>query len=127
MTQTLANDLIDLRGLKAARDALKEEYDEADKRFRKKQEQVLNRMELEETESQKVDGTLFVPTETVYGQVQDRAAFLEWAQDNDEELFERKERAQLVNQLVREKLDNGEALPPGITFYVRKYIGQRAG
>lgn len=127
MTQTLANDLIDLRGLKAARDALKEEYDAADKRFRKKQEQVLNRMELEETESQKVDGTLFVPTSTVYGQVQDRAAFIEWAKDNDEELFEPKERAQLLNQLVREKLDNGEPLPDGVTFYVRKFIGQRAG
>lgn len=124
---TLANDLIDLRGLKTARDELAEEYDKADKAFRAKEASVLNRMESEQTESQRVDGTLFIPTKTVYGQVQDRAAFLEWAQDNDEELFERTERKKLVNQLVREKLDNGEELPPGIGFYVRKYVGQRAG
>lgn len=124
---TLADDLIDLRGLKAARDALKAEYTEADKAFRLKQDKVLNRMEVEQTESQRVDGTLFVPTETVYGQVQDREAFIKWAEENDEQLFEPKERAQLLNQLVREKLDNGEELPPGVGFYVKKYIGQRAG
>lgn len=127
MTQTLADDLIDLRGLKAARDALNAEYKEADRRFREKQDKVLNRMEVEQTESQRVDGTLFVPTETVYGQVQDREAFIAWAEQNDEELFERKERAQLLNQLVREKIDNGEPLPDGVSFYVKKYIGQRAG
>jgi len=74
----------------------------------------------------KIDGINFVPSETVYANVQDRAAFVEWARTHDEELVEDRERKALLNQLVRERLDNGEPMPPGIGFYVRETIAQRS-
>jgi hypothetical protein len=33
----------------------------------------------------------------------------------------------LLNEVVREKLDNGEQLPDGLGFYVKQYVSQRAG
>ena len=33
----------------------------------------------------------------------------------------------LLNQLVRERLDNGEPLPPGIGYYTKEFISVRGG
>ena len=37
------------------------------------------------------------------------------------------QRKALVNELIRDHLDNGAELPPGLGFYVREYISQRVG
>ena len=86
----------------------------------------MQRLEQDGVDSIRVDGVLFVPAETTYGTIQDRSAFIEWAKENAPEMFEEKERSGLVNELVRERLDNGEPLPPGVGFYVREYVSQRA-
>ena len=114
------------RQLKLARDEAQAQFKSLDAQYKKLQEDIIEDMEHEGVDSMKVDGINFVPAETQYGQVQDRQAFVEWAKENDEELIEYKERGQLVNELVRERLDNGEELPPGLTFYVRQYVGQRS-
>jgi hypothetical protein len=85
------------------------------------------RMQSEGVESIKHEGTLFVPVETIYGQVQDRAEFVAWAEEEMPELLEVKERKSLVNELIRERLDTGEVLPAGLGYYVKQYVSQRSG
>jgi hypothetical protein len=123
---TLNQDLKKLRKLKLVKERTTESDKQAKKEFDQFQLQVYQRMEQEDVQGHRTGDVLFTPTETPYAQVQDRAAFLAWAQDNDEQLFEPKERKELINQLVREKLDNSEPLPPGLGFYIKQYISQRA-
>jgi len=122
---TLTDELHELRDLKAARDDAKEAFEDAEATFKDKQRALLERMDDEGCESQRVDGTTFTPVKQQYGTVQDREAFVEWAEANDPELIERKERGSLLNQLVRERLDNGQGLPEGVGFYTREYISMR--
>jgi hypothetical protein len=115
-----------LRDLKERRDALKGDYEDADKEFKAAEFELLERMEAEDCDGIKVGGTNFVPTETVYAQIQDRSEFIEWAEVQNDELIEPRERKALLNQFVREQLDNGKPLPPGLNFYVRRVVSQRA-
>lgn len=87
------------------------------------QARVWARMEQEEVESIKVSGRTFVrraPTE--YHSMQDEAVFVEWALENDPSLVSYKGNRRLLNQLVRERIDNGEELPPGLGFYTREIV-----
>lgn len=127
MTTLITEDAKSVRELKIERDKAKEAYDELDKAYQKLQFELIERMKSEECDSLKVDGTLFVPAQTIYGQVQDRSEFIKWAQENDDELIEYKERKALVNARVREAMDNDETLPPGLGFYVKEYLSLRAG
>lgn len=123
----ITDELKNLRELRLHRDKCKELYEQADKEFKKQQARVIDLMETEGMESAKVDGVLFSRVGTIFGYVNNRQKFIEWAAEYDEELFEPKERAQLVNEIVRERVLNNEELPPGVSFYVREYISQRAG
>lgn len=123
---TLTQELTGLRALKAKRDKAKREFEDLDLEFKQRQFRAMERMRSEGVESMKVEGTLFVPTETVYAQIQDRQEFVAWAEENDTELIEPKERKEILSQMVRQRLDDGEPLPPGVGFYVREYISQRA-
>jgi hypothetical protein len=77
--------------------------------------------------SVKIKGVVYIPNRTDYAAVQDRDAFIEWAKENDAGLIEVAHREGLLNQLVRERLDNGEPLPPGIGFYTKEFISIRGG
>lgn len=67
----------------------------------------------------------FVAGETVMGYIQDEDAFVEWARAQDETYFEDKPRKALINQLVRECLDNNEPLPPGLGAYGQRRVSVR--
>lgn len=125
---TVQQDLRELRKLKADRDKKKEAFSAAEDKFKRKQYEVYARMEAEgigSTTDTRL-GIQFVPAETVYATIQDRSEFVDWAKANDVELVKEDAREDLLNQLVRERLDNGEPLPPGVGFRVRQYISQRA-
>ena len=77
--------------------------------------------------SLKIRGVVYIPNRTDYAVVQDRTAFVQWAKDNDTGLIEEATREGLLNQLVRERLDNGEPLPPGIGYYTKEFISVRGG
>lgn len=122
--KTLGEELAELRDEKIA-------YREADKEAKRlkkihdtHQYRIIERMERERCKSYSDGDTLFVSASTTMANVQDREAFVAWAKEHDEALLDPlpKERGELLNQLVRERLDNGEPLPPGIGFYVREYI-----
>jgi uncharacterized protein with LGFP repeats len=82
-------------------------------------------MEAEDAQSHKASGTTFSPVKKQYATVQDRAEFVRWAQENEPDLIQYKERGAELNSLVRQRLDDGEVLPPGVGFYDREYISQR--
>ncbi len=124
---TLAQDAADLRVLKRQAESLDAQTKEAKVLAQTAELALFERMASEKVDGIKYDGTNFVPVETSYGQVQDRSEFVAWAEDEMPELLETKERKALVNELVRERLDNGETLPPGLGFYVKQYVSQRAG
>lgn len=126
MPLSLNEDAAALRAMKLARDESKAEYESLDSQFKKAQTALLERMDTEKCEGTKVDGISFIPTKTVYGQIQDRQAFVEWAQENEPELLEPKERKELINEKVRQLLDDGEPFPPGLNFRTQEYISQRA-
>lgn len=99
---------------------------DAKEAFEDMQRRCLERMEEEDTESTKAYGTTFTPVRKVYATIQDRAAFVEWAKDNDEELIEDKERKTELDRVVRTAIDDGQELPPGVGFYEKAFISQRA-
>lgn len=124
-TTTLVQDAAVLRDLKQAAAELDARAKEAKQEAQRAELEFFARMDEEGVESIKYDGTLFVPSSTVYGQVQDRSEFVQWAEENMPELLETKERKALVNELIREHLDNGQELSPGLGFYVKEYVSQR--
>jgi hypothetical protein len=127
MTETpLDEALKNLRALKLKRDEAKATFESLDDNFKHEQFKLMERMRATGVESVRVDGTLFVPTETIYAQVQDRSELVEWAREHAPELIEDRERKELLNQEVRRRIDDGDAMPPGLGFYVREYISQRA-
>jgi hypothetical protein len=123
---TLAQDAAELRAIYEARRTAKDEYDKLDREYKSKQAEFLDRMEAEEVDGIKRDGINFVPASTTYGQVTDRREFVEWAETHEPELIEPKEIGERINEYVRGCLDDGRALPPGLGFYIREYVSQRA-
>lgn len=88
---------------------------------------LMERMEQEECEAHATsDGRLYTKVSTPYHVIQDREAFESWAKDCDEDLLELKPKGDLLNAIVRQCLDDGEALPPGLGFYPKEYISKTA-
>lgn len=115
-----------LRQLKEQYTEAKAEYESLKAQFDAHQAQLLERMENESVEGLKVEGINFVPTKTIYGKITDRKEFVEWAEQEMPELLESRERKEVLNEFIRQQLDDGEVLPPGAGFYERNYISQRA-
>ena len=123
---TITQDLLRLRKLKREYDAAHKKSDAAEAVFKAAQAKVYERMERDGVESMKASGTLFVRSTTTYASMQNREEFIAWAEENEPELFESKERKALLNALVRERLDNDQELPPGVGMYEREVVAQRA-
>jgi hypothetical protein len=112
--------------LKRKESATKKKYDEAKAAREIAERHLLQRMEAEGAEGHKAGGVNYVPTKTEYAQVQDAEAFTAWVRVHQPELLEEKPRKGLVNELVRQLLDDNEPFPPGLGFYVKEYVSKRA-
>lgn len=129
---TLTQDCKALEALRAEKKKLKEELDAKSLEFAKAERALMDRMEAEEAESHRAAGKNFTPAATTFGKIDDVDAFLAWARaqegegEDGETLYEVKARKQLVNELIRERLDNDEPLPPGLGFYVKEYVSVTA-
>lgn len=124
--RSISEEARELRAIRVERDEAKRAFDELDQQYKEAMGRLFHRMNDEGVDGLKVDDVSFVPTETIYANVQDREAFVNWAKDHDDQLIEDKERKALLNQMVRERVDNGEPLPPGVGFHVREVVSQRA-
>jgi hypothetical protein len=127
MTQpTIDEDLLALAHLHDARGIAKDAFEIAEREFKAHQRDTMERMEADDVQGLKAHGVSFTLNKpTHYGQIQDRSEFVAWAEENEPELVETKERAALLNALVRARLDDGEPLPPGVGFYSRQHISMR--
>ena len=123
---TLSEDALALREKKIAYRAAKKEYERLKAEHDKAEARFIERMESEGAEGHKAGGVTFTPAETLYSSVNDRTAFVAWALENEPELVQYHERKELINQLIRERVDNGEELPPGTSFYIKQYVSQTA-
>lgn len=120
------DELLALAHLKATRDTAKDAFDAADGEFKRHQTDTIERMQALDKQGSKAFGLSFTLNKpTHYGTNQDRSEFVAWAEENEPELVETKERAALLNALVRAKLDDGEPLPPGVGWYSRQHISIR--
>jgi len=128
MATSLKQDLQRLRKLKDEQTSANKKAKDAAAALEQHQARVYSRMESEEVDSMKIGGRNFVRMEPqAYAVIQDRGAFVDWARSNDPSLVAEKEEKGLLNQLVRERIDNGEELPPGIGFYTKEIVSVRAG
>jgi hypothetical protein len=123
---SLAEQAAELRKLKERRDEAKAEAKSLEAQYNEAQLALMQRMEDEDVDGIKQGGNNFVPSKTIYGQIQDRRAFIEWAREENPELIEYKERNENINELARQLLDDGEPFPPGLGFRERQYISVRA-
>lgn len=119
-------ELLRLKRLKDEYAELNRQRDDVRRELDMQQAAVYAYMEEYDIESMKVDDLTFIRTAPrEFATVQDREAFVEWAMRNDASLVAMKEEKRLLNQLVRERIDNGEELPPGIGFYTREIVSIR--
>lgn len=116
----------DLREKKQDYEEKKEAADIAKMEFKQAQAELLEYMDANDIEGVKTDGINFIPTKTVYGQITDRNAFIAWAEENDDELIEPKERKSVLNERARQLIDDKEEFPPGMGFRVEEYVSQRS-
>src|SRR5687768_3746500 len=129
---TLNEDLRRLDMLKADEAMKKRAANQATQMRAEWEKHCFDRMVDEEydpgSSSVKIKGVIYIPNRTEYATVQDEAAFVEWAKEHDEGLLQPESpREGLLNQLVRERLDNGEPLPPGIGYHTKEFISVRGG
>lgn len=125
---TLEEQIRELAKLRAEKDRTRKEADDAKLAYDVAHLALWERMDGSGVGSVEIDGKLYSKVAPQpYGTVADKAALRRWAVDegNMPELFEAEPRAQLINELVRLRIDNGEELPPGINFYVKNTVSQR--
>lgn len=89
-------------------------------------DELYEAMEAEDIQSTQVGSTLYTRTEGRIAYVNDQEAFNEWAEANEPELIAVKERQGLLSSLVRERDDNNEPQPPGVTMLIQHKIQQHA-
>ncbi len=104
---------------KKAHDKVKDEHD----RF---QHSVFQYMKDKGTTSYGTEGETWVRKSTRYGSITNREAFLRWAEEAGllEDYTQRKEVNARLNELVRQMIDDGQELPPGVDFYDREYVSR---
>jgi hypothetical protein len=60
---------------------------------------------------------------TIYGQITDRDAFIEWAREEGlDDVVKMVEEKGRLNEIIRDRLDTQQELPPGTSFYEKRYI-----
>lgn len=114
-----------LAELREKKNSTKKAADVAKAEFEQYQAELFADMQAEGFDSMKLDGVQYVRKATLYGQVQDLDEFRTWCHEHDhraEDFLKEAVQAARLNELVREAVDNGAELPPGVGFYAREYI-----
>lgn len=81
----------------------------------------------------RVNGDLYVPKTTTFGNVHDEDAFLAWLEETEQEddfLAERKPVRARLSELVRDLQKRGvpeDQWPPGLGYYTKDYIARTKG
>lgn len=106
-----------MRAAQAEADRLKEHHDVLE-------QQVYDKMDLQDTWTLKTSTRRFSGKSTTYAVITDMDELRAWLDEQgleDEFLKEAPQKARL-NELVREYLDNGQTMPPGLSSYDKRYV-----
>ena len=116
--------LAELDRLKEDRDHKRRIADEAEAAHRQYEANLFADLRELGLRTIRTDHAQFQRKSTVYATVTDKDELLEWAKERglDEELFSDKPNKQALNQIVRDAIDSGQELPPGVNWYPREYI-----
>ena len=110
-----------------ARDNAKITADQAEAEYRDSEAMLIAAMEDAGLKSVKTDNGTYTVQRTVYGKVEDAEAFIGWAatQGLEQQLTRVEVYKARVNEIVREALENGSDLPPGISFSETRFVSVR--
>jgi hypothetical protein len=125
---TLEEEIRRLAVLRQEKDETRKAADKAKLAYDKAHMALWDRMDATGVGNITIDGTLYSFNKPkVHGTVADKSAFYEWAvtEGNAPELFDTEPRQALVSERVRQMIDNGEPLPPGVNFYTEQRVSQR--
>lgn len=120
----IQEELAHLAELKTTYRQLEEDAKSAKEEHDRFQADLFDKMRDRQLLTIKTDSGTYSCKSTIYANVNDMPAFIVWAQENglyDEFLKEAPEKRRL-NELVRDRIDSGDDLPPGVNWYAREYI-----
>lgn len=101
--------------------------DDMQANYKQAEARLNDHMEARKVKGIKVGDINYVPAQTTYISFQDKDAFIDWAVlEGHEEYLKPGVNKEAINEEMRRRLDDGEPLPPGVGFYVKEYISQRA-
>lgn len=122
MTVSLEDEIRNLRELRKVYEDAAVIADDAKREWEQARLALWERMDASDVKSINIDGRTATAKSTIYGSISDKQAFIEWAEENAPEMVAPAPRKALVNELVRQRIDNNEELPPGVNWYVDKYV-----
>lgn len=125
---TIEEEIRHVAALRARKEELEREAEEAKRAYDEAHAALWERMDATGVHGVKIDGKHWVynPPQA-YGSISDKRLFIEWAKENAPELVDLEPRKALVNELVRQYIDNGQEMPPGVNWYTKKHVSQRKG
>lgn len=113
--------------------SINEQKKKADKEKREAYETAIQELEAAELDgvTATIDGQKvgFSKYEIVFAHLQNAEEFKAWAAQEDGEAYfepEARVRQDLLNALVRQRIDDGEPLPPGVGVYVETRLSRTA-
>lgn len=125
---TIEEEIRNLARLRRLYDELRTSAAEAKLDYDRAHQALWDRMDATGVDGMKIDGMTYSKNkQKPYSTVQDKDALYRWAveEGNMPELFDPQPRGELLNETVRQRLDNGEAMPPGVGWYPKHTVSQR--
>ena len=121
---TIPGELEHVRALKKKAKASKDQADADAKAYKEAENRLWHRMQESGMTGHKTTDANFVRKSTIYAQVQDIEQFAEWCRENDvtDEFVKEAPQKDRLNELVRQRIDDGQTLPDGVGWYSRDYI-----
>ncbi len=124
--------LVRLAELKNEKDDAKKMFSDKEAAFKAYERETHKLMEVQDVKTVKIDGLgTFTRSERTYCKVlaESEEEFVSWAEEEGvaDELVKRKFETKRLNALVKERLENGDDLPPGVDVTPTPYISIRKG
>ncbi len=124
MSEEIADRLEHLRWLKERAAVSAKIAKERSARFKEYQADLFHYMRRNNLDGISSKGHTFALRSTDLGTVNDQEAFERWLKEQDlyEDYISTEPRKARVNELVRERLDAKQEMPPGVGAYANEYI-----
>lgn len=127
-SQEINERLNHLRHLKRVAKTKADEASSAKSEMEEYQHQLFQDMRASNLYSAKTDQGQFSLKSTIYPTIQNREEFIAWCHEHGmDDYVQEVEAKGRLGEMVRQRLDDGEELPPGVHYYVKEYISVKEG